>query len=214
MANYLVVLFKNKKKKKIINKFILPTRAQDFFNNKIEESENVIFDVRYEAGKEVYYELGIVHMSSQQEVPVYLTDQLGRNLRVKLDESGMTLIMISPFKKEEKIYDVQKKTKIDIQGLIRGYLKGDGVKMISMLNNKIVIQEDDKVSLFTLKNEYESSRFIDCLTNYFYKIKRGDCLFVKDFSKPQKKYLYQLLENKGIDKSILYRKFTTLPRQG
>jgi hypothetical protein len=213
MANYLVVLFKDKKKKRIINKFITPSNAQDFFNKKIKESDDVIFDVRYEAGKEVFYELGIIHMSSKQEVPVYLTDQLGRNLRVKLDEPGMTLILISPFKKEEKIYDIQKKQKIDVQNLIRIYLKGDGVKMISMLNNKIIIQQEEKVSLFTLKNEYEATRFIDCLTNHFYKIKRGDCLFVKDFSKPQKKYLYELLENKGFDKSVLYRKFTTLPRQ-
>jgi protease II len=213
MANYLVVLFKDKKKKRIINKFITPTKAQDFFNKKMKESEDVIFDVRYESGKEIFYEMGIVHMSSKQETPVYLTDEFGRNLRVKLDEEGMTLIMISPFKKEEKIFDIQKNKKIDVQNFIRNYLKGVGVKMISMLNNKIIVQEEEKVSLFTLKNESESSRFIDCVTQHFYKIKRGDCLFVKDFSKPQKKYLYQLLENKGYDKSILYRKFTSLPRQ-
>lgn len=213
MANYLVVLFKDKKKKKIINKFITPTNAQTFYNNKMKESDEVIFDVNYEAGKEVNYELGIVHMSSKQETPVYLTDDLGRYMKVKLDEPGMTLILISPFKKEEKIFDIQKNKKITVQELIRTYLKGDGMKMISMLNNKIIVQEDDKVFLFTLKNENESSRFIDCLSSYFFRIKRGDCLFVKDFSKPQKKYLYEVLENKGFDKSVLYRKFTSLPRQ-
>ena len=213
MANYLVVLFKNKKKKRIINKFITPSKAQSFFNKKMKESEDVIFDVKYESGKEVSYELGIVHMSSKQETPIYMTDELGRNVKVKLEDPSRTLILISPFKKEEKIFDLQKNKKIDIPNLIKNYLRGDGVKMISMLNNKIIIQEDEKISLFTLKNESEASRFIDCLTYYFYKIKRGDCLFVKDFSKPQKKYLYTLLENRGYDKSVLYRKFTALPRQ-
>jgi hypothetical protein len=213
MANYLVVLFKDKKKKRIINKFITPSKAKDFFNKKMKESSDVIFDVKYESGKEVDYEMGIIHMSSKQEVPIYLTDDLGRNLRVKLDEPGMTLILISPYKKEEKVFDIQTKKKIEVQRLIKTYLKGEGVKMISMLNNKVIIQDEEKVFLFTLKNESEASRFIDCLSNYFWKIKRGDCLFVKDFSKPQKKYLYQLLENKGFDKSILYRRFTSLPHQ-
>lgn len=209
----MVVLFKDKKKKRIINKFITPSKAKDFFNKKMKESSDVIFDVKYESGKEVDYEMGIIHMSSKQEVPIYLTDDLGRNLRVKLDEPGMTLILISPYKKEEKVFDIQTKKKIEVQRLIKTYLKGEGVKMISMLNNKVIIQDEEKVFLFTLKNESEASRFIDCLSNYFWKIKRGDCLFVKDFSKPQKKYLYQLLENKGFDKSILYRRFTSLPHQ-
>lgn len=212
MVNYLVVLFKNKKKKKIINKFITSTKAQSFFNKKMKESNEVIFEVQFESGKQVDYEIGIIQMSSVQELPVYLTDKLGRNMKVKLDEEGMTLISVSPFKKEEKIFDLQKNKKISVQEFIRGYLKGNVMKMVSMLNNKIIVQEDEKVFLFTLKNEYESSRFIDCLSSHFFGIKRKDCLFVKDFSKPQKKYLYDLLEKKGFDKSVLYRKFTSLPR--
>jgi hypothetical protein len=90
-------------------------------------------------------------------------------------------------------------------------MKGDGLKMISVLNNKIVLQEDEKIHLFTLKSESESSRFVDCMSLHFFKIKRGDCLFVKDYSTAQRKYLYSLLESNGIDKKILYRKFTTLP---
>ena len=62
-----------------------------------------------------------------------------------------------------------------------------------------------------LKNPEEASRFIDSISNHFFKIKRADCLFVKDYSTPQKKYLFDLLEKNGIDKKILYRKFTTFP---
>ena len=36
-----------------------------------------------------------------------------------------------------------------------------------------------------------------------------DCIIVPDSSKQQKKYLYSLLESKGITKSILYKKSTT-----
>ena len=42
--NYQIVLFKNKTKKKIINKFKTHKRANNFFESLINESESVIFD--------------------------------------------------------------------------------------------------------------------------------------------------------------------------
>jgi hypothetical protein len=211
MVNYQVVLFKNKKKKKIINKFVTFSRAKQFYDKLLEQSNEVIFNIEVENGVDCKYELGIVEMSSNQLVPVYMTDEFGRNTKVKLDSENMTLFQISPYKKEEKIFDISKKKKITINQLIKNYLKGDGLKLVSSLNNKIVVQEDEKINLFTLKSESEASRFIDCLSSHFFKIKRGDCLFVKDISSSQRKYLFNLLESYGIDKKILYRKFTTLP---
>jgi len=212
MENYIVVLFKDKKKKRIIKKFITFSRAKQFYEKLIKESNEVLFEIKVEAGKECNYELGIVEMSSKQLVPVYMTDEFGRSVKVKLDEDGMTLFKIQPYKKEETIYDIKEGKKITMSDLIKKYMKGDGLKMISVLNNKIVLQEDEKIHLFTLKSESESSRFIDSMSLHFFKIKRGDCLFVKDYSTAQRKYLYSLLESNGIDKKILYRKFTTLPR--
>jgi hypothetical protein len=156
-------------------------------------------------------ELGLIQTSINQSAPVYVTDEYGRNIRVKLEEDGMSILQIRPYKQEELIFDVQKNKKITSKELIKTYLKGDGLKMVSVLNNKIVVQQDEDIKLFSLKNENESSRFIDCLSSYFFKIKRGDCLFIKDYSSPQRKYLYSLLESKGFDKKVLYRKFTTYP---
>jgi hypothetical protein len=212
MENYIVVLFKNKTKKKIIKKFITFNRAKLFYDNLIKESQEVIFNVEIEAGKECKYEIGLIEMSGKQLVPVYMTDEFGRSVKVKLDEDGMTLFQISPYKKEELIYDVKESKKITVQELIKKYLKGDGMKMVSVLNNKVVVQQEEKFHLFTLKNEQESSRFVDCLSFYFFKIKRGDCLFVKDYSSAQRKYLYSILESNGFSKSVLYRKFTSLPQ--
>jgi hypothetical protein len=212
MGNYIVVLFKNKKKKKIIKKFITYNRAKLFYDKLVTESQDVIFDVAVEAGKECKYELGIIEMSGKQLVPIYMTDEYGRNVRVKLEDEGMTLFQITPYKKEELIYDIKESKKITVQTLIKKYLKGDGLKMISVLNNKIVVQHEDKFNLFTLKSEQESSRFVDCLSSYFFKTKRGDCLFVKDYSSAQRKYLYGILESNGFSKQVLYRKFTYLPQ--
>jgi hypothetical protein len=182
MVNYLVVLFKNKKRKKIINKFVTFSRAKEYYDKLLKESNDIIFNVEIENGMETKYELGIIEMSDNHLIPVYMTDEYGRNIKVTLDEEGMTLFKINQYKKEEKIYDISKNKKITTHQLIKNYLKGDGLKMISSLNNKIIVQEDEKINLFTLKTESESSRFIDSLSSYFFKIKRGDCLFVKDNS--------------------------------
>lgn len=212
MSNYLVVLFKNKKKKKIIKKFITLSRAKNYFDGLIEKSNEVIFEVLIENGKECKFELGLIEMSSNQSSPMYMTDEFGRNVKVKLEENGMSIVNIKPYRDEDLIYDVKNKKKITSQEFIKRYLKGDGLKMLSVLNNKIILQRDEKIDLFSLKNESESSRFIDCLSSYFFKIKRGDCLFIKDYSTPQRKYLYELLESNGFDKKVLYRKFTTYPK--
>ena len=212
MENYMVVLFKNKTKKKIIKKFITFKRAKSFYDNLVKESNDVIFNVEVETGKECKYEIGLVEMSSKQLVPVYMTDEFGRSIKVKLNEDGMTLFQINSYKKEELIYDIKDGKKITVQELIKKYLRGDGLKMVSVLNNKIVVQEEEKINLFTLKSEKESSRLVDCLSLYFFKIKRGDCLFIKDYSSTQRKYLYTLLESNGFSKRVLYRKFTYQPQ--
>jgi hypothetical protein len=209
--NYMVVIFKDKIKKRLIKKFVTFEKAKHFYDSLLNESKDVIFDKIIEDGKEVKFEIGIVELSNKQLIPVYLTDEFGRNVKVKLEEDGMTLFSISPYKIEEKIFDVKQNKKITIEKFIRNYLSGDGLKMISSLNNKIVVQHDSVFNLFTTKSESESWRFIDCLSTYFYSKKRKDCLFVKDNSTPQKKYLYDILEKNGFDKKVLYRKFTSLP---
>ena len=212
MSNYLVVLFKNKKKKKIIKKFVTLSRAKNYFDGLIEKSNEVIFEVLVENGKECKFELGLISLTTNQSSPVYMTDEFGRSIKVKLEENGMSILHLKAFRDEDLIYDVRNKKKITTQEFIKRYLKGDGLKMVSVLNNKVILQRDEKIDLFSLKNESECSRFVECLSSYFFKIKRGDCLFIKDCSSPQRKYLYELLESNGFDKKVLYRKFTTYPK--
>ena len=212
MGNYIIVLFKNKKKKRIIKKFVTLSRAKKYFKQLSSDSNDVIFEVLVENGKECNFELGLIEMATNQSSPVYITDDYGRSIKVKLEEEGMSMLEIIPYKEEELIYDVKRKTKITSQEFIKRYLRGDGLKMVSVLNNKVVLQKDEVIDLFSLKNEEECRRFVESLSNYFFKIKRGDCLFIQDCSSPQRKYLYTLLESNGFDKKVLYRKFTTYPR--
>lgn len=213
MEKYSIVLFKNKIKKKIIKKFITENKAKNFFINLIKKSEEVIFDVKFENGKEVNYELGIVEKSSGSHVPTYLTDSLGRNIKVKLENSDMVLTQIVPYKKEEKIYDIKENKKISAEDLIRKYLKTETLKVISILNNKLIVQKDELINIFSLKSEDECIRFVESISSHFFKNKRTDCLFIMDTSTPQKKYLIGLLKDYGFDEKFLYRKYTTHPRK-
>lgn len=213
IPKYYVVLFKNKVRKKIIKKFSNLKSAEKFFETQIKLSEDIIFEKTFENGKESSYEIALLQNNENSSDEVYLKDEFGRNIKVILEDDQYEMMKIRKYRLEEKIYDVKKQSKISVDQLIKTYLKGDGVKMVSTLNNKFVIQKDTDLFLFSLKSEDESKRFIDCISGYFYRIGRKDCLFVKDTSSPQKKYLYEQLSNSGINKKILYRKFTTFPRE-
>lgn len=212
MANYVVVIFKNKSLKKILKEFITFKRAKLYLDELKKESDNVLFDILYENGKQCRYEIALIENSNSKLIPVYLTDEMGRSQKVKLEQSGKTITEITLYKKEEKLFDLDQNKKITTIELLKKYLKGDGVKLISALNNKIIVQNDDDFKLFSLKNESEVSRFLDFLTTYFQKNNRRDCLIVKDTSSAQKKYLIELLSSKGFEKKQLYRKTTTHPR--
>jgi hypothetical protein len=96
---------------------------------------------------------------------------------------------------------------------MRKHLPKVGVKLWSKINNKIVIQHDSDINLFSLKSEDDCDRFVDGVSNYMINKGRIDTIIVKDSSPQQKKYLYDLLSINGIPKSVLYRRFTTYKRE-
>jgi hypothetical protein len=206
--NYIVVLFKNKKRKKIIKEFVTFDRANNFFEKYKEKSDSIVFHKEVVNGYESEHELGLIQNGKTPDGFVYLKDDYGRNVRVALEDKNMSVLKMNPIKIEELLYDYQTKQKISLDQVLKKYLRGTGIKLISGLNNKIIIQVDESVNILVTKNEKECERFLDCLTTHFFKIKRADCIIVKDSSTPQRKYLYRLLESKGYDKTFLYRKST------
>jgi predicted transcriptional regulator with HTH domain len=212
VPKYYVVLFKNKTRKKIIKKFSNFKNAEKFYTELTKKSSEVIFSKKIENGFECDYELGLLQNKSNDIFDVYKNDELGRNIQVVLEDPNYDLLKIADYRVEEQIYDIQKSKKILTEIFIKNYIKGDGLKMISTLNNKIIVQFDEKCNLFSVKSSEEARRYIDSLSQHFYNINRKDCMFVKDESTAQKKYLFELLFNLGVDKKILYRQYTTHPR--
>jgi hypothetical protein len=205
--NYLVVLFKDKEKRKIINKFKTYRKAFDFYSSKLKQSDDVIFPKLTENGFPCSFELGLVELGRTSDSEVYVKDELGRNVKVQI-EDGYSILKISKFNIEEEFQDYQTKNKITTQQFIKKYLNGDGFKLISKLNNKIVLQNDEKTFLFTFKTSEDSERFIDVLQT---KLQRKDLMLVKDYTTIHRKYLYNLLVEKGFPKTYLQRLSTCHP---
>jgi hypothetical protein len=177
----------------------------------LSESNNVIFNKEYENGFSFKYEIAILEKTSGTFLPVFLKDELGRNVKVKLDDEDFSIKKITSYYVEELILDTSLNKKINSEEFIKLYLNGSGLKLVSKLNNKIVVQNDNVFNLFTLKNDYDSSRFIDRISDFFIEQKRFDCMFVKDYSNAQRKYLYNILVENGFSKSYLQRQTTTHP---
>lgn len=206
-------MFKNKKKRKIIKRYDTEKRAIEKYNSLIKENNEIIFEKLVENAEETNYELGLITNQKKIQDSLFLTDELGRNITVNLENPDYVFTKISKFKIEELIYDWQDRKKISLKEFINKYCKSKDLKNIFSLNNKICVQIDEDVTVFSLKDTNESHRFIDVLEEYFYQSKRSDAIFVKDVSSAQRKWIYDILNKKGFDKKRLYRLKTTFSKR-
>lgn len=209
--NYLIVLFKNKVKKKIINKFKTHNKANEFYKKLLKNSEKVIFPIGYENGIKSTYELALLERKNGPYNSLFTKDEFGRQVKIELDDSDFKIININPYYIEEEFVEYSTGKKINTSYFIKNYLSGDGFKLVSKLNNKIIVQIDDEFNLFTLKSIDDSDRFTDILTEKFKQQGKIDCLIVKDYSTSQRKYLYDVLIEQGFSKTYLQRHSTTHP---
>lgn len=207
--NYFVILFKNNKKKKILKSFVTENKAKEFYNKKLKESRKVLFKKTFENGSECQYRISLVSKLPNQE-QIFYTDELGRNIIInpKISDDKYITIMDNYFI-EEKIFDLNNSSKITTEQFIKKYLKKSNFYMISKINNKIVVQNDLDINLFSCKTDEESERF---LTNLQSVSEFKNFMIVFDVSSAQKKYLYGILSDMGFDKKMLYRKSTTHPK--
>jgi len=209
--DYIIVLFKNKIKKKIINKFKTEKRANEFYNSLLSKSDDVIFEKSYENGFKCEYKIALLEKNLINKSSLFLKDEYGRQNKIELDDDDYTITKISDYRIEEEFMVYNKNIKIQTTEFINKHLNGSGLKLVSKLNNKIIVQNDDDFKLFTFKNEDDSLRFIETISDLFIVNKRIDCIFVKDNSTIQRKYLYDLLVERGYSKDYLFRQSTTHP---
>ncbi len=208
-SQYLIVIFKNKQQYKVIKKYRKIKNAETFFDKLKKESDDIFFSVELENGRDVKYELAILERNDLNSNSVYVTDDFGRNIKVELENSNYNIRKIIKYNYPELITNYDNKERLDGHQFVLKYLKGQNLKLLSKLNNKVVLQDDDKYHLFIFKSIHDADRFLDNLTMYLMKIKKVNSIIVKDTDIVQKKYLYQMLTELGYDKKMLYRVSTT-----
>jgi len=207
----MVVLFKNRTKQKILKKFITLERVNQYFKKLEKKSNELIFDKQYENGYKCSFQLGLLKYGKGGVSSVYMQDSLGRNVKVDFEDPDFELVKMIDYKVEELIHDIQQSKRISVDDFCKKYLTKPGLKMISKLNNKIVVQYEEKFTLFSLKTDEDAQRFVDNLGNDLISKGKIDCIFVQDWTLEQRKYLYEFLEENGIPKKVLYRHSTTFP---
>jgi hypothetical protein len=203
--NYQLVLFKNKKKQRIIKKFLTLDKAKKKYESLLKESSEVIFEKKTENGKECVYELGLLEFGKKNNNQVFIRDYLGRNIKVEIDDENYNILKIQECKLEELFLDYKTKKKINTKYFIKTYLKGSGLKQVSKLNNKIIVQNDDIINIFTFKSESDGLRFTERLHQELSKQGKKDCIIVNDYSTIHRKYLYKLLIDVGFPIEYLQR---------
>jgi hypothetical protein len=206
---YTVILFKNKERKKLLKSFKTLERAEVFFKKLQDKSNQVIFDKQIENGVSCDFEIGLIDNEPTEFENYFVKDSLGRQIRIKTEDSEVRIIKIINFRQEELIFDLSKNKRINFDYFYKNYISGNEIKIISKLNNKFFIQEDEKINLFSLKSQDDCMRFFKILESFLISKKKTNCIIVTDSSITQKKYLYSLLESKGISKKSLYKQSTT-----
>ncbi len=195
--NYIVVLFKNKKRKKIIKSFVRKNVAELYFKKLCEQSDQVKFNVEVENSLDVTYEVGLLSKTIDTQFQLFSQD------------SDLQIIKIHKYRIPEKLQDWSTNKRITYDEFFKKHFTNKDLKNVFTINNKIVIQKDDETSIYSLKNVDESQRLLMLLQDEFISLKRADAIFVKDMDTIQRKYLYEHLEKLGIDKKRLYRQSTT-----
>lgn len=204
-----IILFKNNKKKKKLKSFVRQSLAENYYKLLIKKSSEIIFEKKFENGHECKFNIGIITNNYVGE-NIYYIDEFGRNkvINPKISDDQY-ILKIENYKIEELLFDVDKNKKITLVEFETNYLKKDKVFMVSKLKNKFILQNEDDYKLFSLKNEEDCDRFLDILFN---NNRNKNLIIVKDISTIHRKYLYEILEEKGFSRKQLYTSFTTYPR--
>jgi hypothetical protein len=212
-GKYNIILFKNNKKKKLIKKYNSKKNAIKKFKSLIEENKKIIFSKEVQNFEVCDFYLGLVTSEGKIQNSIFLTDDLGRNIPVNIEDSEFIFLELKRFKVEETIFDWQTGKKITFDQFLKNYTNTKDLKSISVLNNKICIQQDENFHIFSLKNQEESNRFIDIMEEHFMVSGRVDAIFARDISIAYRKWIYNILEERGFNRNRLYRLKTTFSKR-
>ena len=203
---YKIVLLGDDLPKKVLFKSNVKRNIQQKFK-KLGKSTKPLFTRKYVKRKICQFHLGLFSLEPTKD-SIYIKDKFGRNIIKDLKLDNYFLIDLVPFYIEELIYDHQTKKRISFDYFYNSYLTVTDFIQLFTLNNKIIIQKDENVNIFSLKNIDDTNRFISLIKNEMINNNKVNCLIVQDYDTIQRKQLYKLLTRKGFKRSFLYKHYT------
>ena len=204
---YHIILFNNKKKKKVL----FSSNMRKTVNKKYSEltkKTKPIFPLLLLNDVDCDFKLAIITKSEGVESGAAVKDDIGRWVTTTINHDDFSFVKLASYQVIGTVYDHKSQKKITVEDMLDRYLPKRNFCQLFSLNNKIIIQNDDDISIFSLKTVPECQRLMNCLSTHFNKNNIMNCLLVKDTSTIQRKQLYKLLTEKGFKKPFLYKHYT------
>lgn len=207
---YFIVLFCNKKKKKLIHKSAKRSTISAIWDDvRTERKPPFVKLYSGKRGVPVNYELVLIYPKTRwSKIKVYIKDELGRNIEAKLSNEKQRIKDIIPYWEEELIYDFDIKKRIRYHEMMEYIYEIRDIAQIFTLNNKLFVQVEDNIRLFGNKNIEDANRLFELVKDDLLHKKRGNFIFVKDVTTHQRIQLYNLLEKKGYNRRELFRHYS------
>lgn len=208
---YKIILFCNQKRKKLIYQTIsLPSIRDLWYELKTERKPRYVKEFGGRRNLSLSYELALIYPDNRWAKSKTITkrDNIGRLINVSASEKGYRMKELIPYWEEEKVYDHDNKKRIRYHELLEIFIEVDEIAQIFTLNNKIFLQVESEIRMFGNKNLSDSERLFNLLKEDLLGKRKGNFIFVKDVTTPQRKNLYPLLEKKGYKRSDLFRHYS------
>lgn len=208
---YQIILFCNKKRKKLFYQTINITAIRDlWYELKTEKKPRYVKEYGGKRNQKLDFELGLIYPDNRwaKNKTVTKRDEFGRLHDVGVDIKGYRLKEMIPYWQEEKIYDHDNGKHIRYHELLEIFNDVTEISQIFTLNTKLFLQIEENIRMFGNKNLNDSDRLFDILREDLLKNKKGNFIFVKDMTTQQRKTLYNLLEKKGYKRTDLFRHYS------
>ncbi len=206
LKKYQIIIFKNRKRYKVLFSSNLKYNIQKKYNKYIREN-NITFSKKFSSREPIHFEICMICNHGCKSKKIYKRDDLGRLDLIEL-EGDSQIIEINDYEIEEKLHDHQLNKRISFDEFIERYTFKKDIYQMYTINNKIVVQKDSNYNLFSLKNIEDAKRFISIIRDYFSKNKMINCLISLDLSTAQRKLIYTDLEKIGYDREFLQKHYT------
>ena len=207
---YFIILFCNKKKKKVIHKSAKRSTINEIWYELRTQRKPPY--VKTNSGKQrtdLNFELVLIYPNNRWAVKTYVKDELGRNLEAKIINNDKQRIKeVIPYWEEELVYDFESKKRIRYHEMMNYILSVSDIAQLFTLNNKLFVQVENDVRMFGNKNLSDTDRLFEIVKEELLRKKRKNFIFVKDITTHQRRLLYDLLVSKGFKRSELFRHYS------